>query len=253
MRTAIVVFLGGLSLASVTSAEPQTRAQVDSLRVERLLAAGYRAHRILAQKGRYFAVLTEQNGTFYVAPVHADSTISFLGDPLHIGDLAPQQTNWFGFDTNTISGLAVTFNAPIENIVGTALYAVSANRLTKVFTDAKGTCRPAELKDLDADGRLELISYTEDPSKTDCGDQCHVVMSQQIDMTPAWVGIHHWTGSDWQDASYHFRSFYAELGHAYEKLARWLSDSNDAAWCRGGWLAPEVVTQWIQRAKRLGG
>ena len=243
----------------IPPAEPrqQVRQEVgqfvpDTQRVIRLAnGAGYRVHGVLAQQGVFFAVLAEQDGTLFVLAIRDSSKASFVGDPIAVGEVEPAAAKWFALDGRGVTGLAVTMNDAVENTVGTALYAVKGARLVNIYADSLPTCRPAELRDLSGDGRLELLVYQEDPAGNDCNDPCYVLIAAKLDMTPAWVGVLHWTGSAWEDVSAQFPAFYGALAVQLDSLGKWLT-APQAQPCRESWLSPDgIVKQWVQRALRI--
>ena len=214
--------------------------------------------RIVAQSEPYYAAIASDSagGRYLIAVEIRNHRIVPLQEPRLLGQDEPTSVQWISLGRPTVDALSMTFDERFEGIVGTVIFSLSSHgTLRQIYADGEGVCRAAEVTDLDRDGRAELLSYVEDPSTGDCGDECHISISDHVGVSaPAWVRIQQWNGEAWIDVSQNFSAFYGRLADVYEELDRWLRQDPSAERCRGTyWVKrdPNVFRRWAVRARSL--
>ncbi|HWP37508.1 MAG TPA: hypothetical protein VNL18_08165 [Gemmatimonadales bacterium] len=185
---------------------------------------------LAARKGPFHALIVSDSlGAAYLLPVSVQrDTVLALTEARPLDGLPPTKVAWVSLGSGDVDALLVTFDHRFEGVVGTLLLAIRGPRLEVVYRDEETSCQPAELRDIDGDGREELVSYVGDPSAGDCGDDCHIDFWKRFTMTPAWVRVQRWDGSAWVTLEREVGSFYAELATMYEQMQQWLETVSDA-------------------------
>lgn len=228
----------------------------DSAAIERYLARRkYRLDKVAARREGYYAVIaTEVDGQArFLLPLRVQGdSVAPLHEPMPIEEYDPQHVEWQALQSSTVDALLITDDLPAEGWVGTSMYRLDS-KLSLAYTDEDYTCRPAEMRDVDGDGKPELISYVEDPSQGDCVSECHIDLEDQFDLEPAWVRIHRWTGRQWEPAERQFPSFYRSLADQYEQVDRWLANDPGGEVCRSmHWLQGKgLFKNWAERARGI--
>jgi hypothetical protein len=101
-----------------------------------------------------------------------DGAVHTVGRALSVGQYYPTRATWIALDGRNMNALVYTDDHPAEGWVGTMVFRVEGDSLRLVYHDPDNTCQPAELRDLDGDGRHELLAYVADPAGGDCGNEC---------------------------------------------------------------------------------
>jgi hypothetical protein len=120
------------------------------------------------------------------------------------------------------------------------------------YRDSTAVCRPAEVTDLDGDGRAEVIAYGEDPAKGACMSACHLKLEEKFGLQPVWLDVLGWNGTTWKPRVGSFRDYYRKLAEKYQQAADWLADSADAETCRKVYWSPtpQLFLDLAARARR---
>jgi len=240
------------------AAQREPTQDADSVAIGRYLAArDVILDKIAARRGTYYSLMARAAGdsrrALFNLRVCGDSIV-LLNKAVDVGDYAPTLVNWVTLRDSTVDGLLITYDTPLEGDVGTLVYSLHDSDLSLVFTDADGTCKPAELRDLNGDGHPELLVYSEDLAKGDCTNLCHITLRDRFDMVPAWVEVRRWTGKQWVPATDgEYRAFYRGLAETYSQMASWLTTGSEHEHCQNmPWLRDaEPFDQWAARARAL--
>jgi hypothetical protein len=154
-----------------------------------------------------------------------------------------------------VVGLQVTFADIMEGSIGTLVYLFSTRRRLEIaYRDPADVCAPAELRDVDADGRPELLAYLADPSGGDCGSPCHVDLWNRFHLPPAWVQVRRWTGKTFAPSEVGYASFYRNLAVRYDSVSRWLASGPGNERCSSApWVsqARDAFKKWAAKARTM--
>lgn len=229
----------------------------DTTRLRQILALrGERLLEVLAVKGRHVAFVASAQGStqgrMHLARLEGDS-LSLLSAPYELASYDPfPKVQWLMLGTDSVDGVAFTLDNRAEGSVFTRVLNRDGPALREVFADKNPVCRPAELKDLDRDGRPELIAHETDAASGDCMSPCHQVLEERFDVQPAWINVYAWRGN-WQGADSLFPSFYRDLAGRYERVAKWLAAAPDAQVCRDVYWAPSanMFEELARRAREM--
>lgn len=209
--------------------------QSDSLVIARYL----RERRLILSsvmdwQGPYVAALARarsDNDRRLIAIAITDKSAVSLGLEVQIGPFTPH-VMWVSLGSRVFDGLVVTMNYPTEGVVRTEVFHLVDRRLVPVYQDPSPSCRSAQLRDLDADGKYELVVYRRDSLAGVCEDPCHSVLESRFGVTPDWPSVHSWTGDKWVLAENQHPWFYAQTAANYQVLRRWLEESSSSTLCR---------------------
>lgn len=216
---------------------------------------GYRDFEIVAADPPYYVSLVNVAGVTYhlvALAVRGDSVVQLL-EPFWIGDYAPNLVAWLRLGGSGVNGLQVTFDEPMENVVGTRIYSLAGDSLVVSLED-RDVRRPGRLEDLDGNGVPELIAETDDAGVgEDCSDLCRLELIDRFDLTPAWVRLYEWRGGAWVAAETKHPAFYRRLAERYDAAARWVREGPENQWCQQrGWMRDgEIFAAWARRAREL--
>lgn len=221
-----------------------------------MTAQGYALEAVAAQDRKYCAVIAQPTAgglREIVGLILAADSFALIEGPVEIGDFTPASVRWVELGGDSIDALVITFDDPIEGSVGSVVYHVSDGTLIRTYADGIDSCRPGDLRDLDGDGRPELITHVEDPSGGDCGDECHLELWERFETAPAWVRVYRWKDSEWTPAEAEFPGFYADLARRYERVQRWLDGPVDHGLCeRVYWLRDRrIFGELAKRARAI--
>jgi hypothetical protein len=236
---------------------PVAQQQADSVIIARYLGRrGLALADIVAHRDEYYAVIGQRgadSARYLVALELVRDSVTLLREPDNVGTYDPTDVRWVSLGDSVVDGLLVSYDIPLEGVVGTTIFALARGRLMRVFHDDKLVCKPAELRDLDGDGRPELLAYVGDPAEN-CGDLCHTDLRDRFDMVPAWVAVLRWTGTAWIQAERHYPAFYRQLALTYDQIDTWLAKGPDSEQCRTVyWLSDRgMFHKWALRAGALG-
>lgn len=226
---------------------------------------GYHLDSIAAERGPYIAALAqnERDGKLYLFPLRqTEGSFILLGGPDEMMEgYRPQRVEWLSLNNGPVDAFMYTHDIIGEGVIGTAIYAVRQDSLWLLHQPKGYECRPAVLRDVDGDGRPELLEFTEDPSRGDCGSLCHFALDGKFGMGPHWVTIYRWTGERWERAEEAYPEFYAQLAARYRMIHRWLHQNTGAEgdhhipdeclnipWIRDN---PQLFHAWAQRADSI--
>lgn len=258
-----------LLAACGTAAEPAERTDLghdvqgqDTAGLRAYLAAsGYTLDSLLRVRGDHAAVSARSHaagGVHLVTLRRTDGRFMILGgDPLLEGVL-PQRLGWIVLAEGDTM-FTYSHDVPVEGLVSTIASVVRGDSLELVYYDRGTVCRASEFRDLDGDGRLELMAYSEPLSAGDCSSRCSLALGDRFPLALHWVTIHRWSASTWVPAEGGFPRFYRELAGVYDSAAAWIRgpDAADIG-CEIGavrWLTErhELLAQWARRADSLAG
>lgn len=180
-----------------------------------------------------------------------DGVVHPVGKVLSVGQYYPTSATWIALDGREKNALVYTDDYPAEGWVGTMVFRVQGDSLGLVYREPDDTCHPAELRDLDGDGRYELLAYVADPAGGDCGNECYLDLREHGRMIPSWVEVHAWNGDRWQKTERPVGEFYRGLAERYGRTATWV-ESSAGATCRAmtGIATPSVFRALADRARR---
>lgn len=238
---------------SVTSRDLAGAQDRDSLAGR--LGNGYRLLKILATRGSYYAVSVEDTAASqpYVLLLQVrDDTITFLLNPIALEWFGlPDTGGWIALEGQEVNAVFLSFEDIVEGIVGTRVYGLAGDTLAQVYRDGT-VCRPAEFRDLDRDGRYELLSYIDDPLDGQfCAHPCHLVLLEKFDIVPAWVVVQRWNGEAWVLAEREFPDFYRDLAQRYTEVDEWLREGAGSGACPyADWLKGQQRDYFARLASR---
>jgi hypothetical protein len=219
-----------------------------------LVRRGYRDHRTIAQDDEFLAVVAEHvsaGRTLLLLRVSGDSLIE-IHSPWTLGEYDPSLVRWLRLFGEDVDGVIITFDYPEVAEVGSVVFSVRSGQLVRTFVDASSTCRPAEIRDIDHDGQLELLSYVDDPAGGDCATECHVVLKERFSVVPAWTQVYQWTGATWEITERNYSSFYDQLGETYQKIAQWLERPESRVCQEAYWMKNRsLFHDWATRARSI--
>lgn len=240
----------GVERALVSERPEDTTAVMQYLREQH-----YSLVEIADARENYYVVIASHllHGGRYLLTLKSRDSVVALAEPADLGPERPSLIRLESFDGSDVDGLIVTWDSPVEGDVGTVVWAINGERLVPVYTDGEGACRPAFLRDLDRDGRHELITHLGDPSELDCGDDCHLALWQELRATPAWTSVLAWSGDSWVAAEERFPRFYEQLAGHYQRAHEWVLKHPHAEVCRSAlWFKDrQMLAGWAARAREL--
>lgn len=245
--------------ASTDNDMNRSTAEGDSARVRAFLERhGFLLDSALAVDETDVAVLARKRGvpdTFYVAAVRVrGNSAAFLVAPeqLELPSALPE-VKWGRLTPTPTKVLMYRYDAAVEGLADAKIHVIRDGRVVSTTTDSDVVCVPAELRDVNGDGIVELVSYPEDPLQRNCANQCQSMLWREFEIEPAWVRVRAWEGDHWSDAGRRHAAFYAELARRYARAAEWLATGAGAeAQCQN--LIPvERVRDWEKRARDLSG
>ena len=117
----------------------------------------------------------------------------------------------------------------------------------RVFSDQGDACVPARLVDINSDGRLELLSYS---NETDgCSLLCNEVLRDYGIGEPSWTKIFEWNGTTWSPPVVEDAEFRDSLASTYSMLADTVRASKDSL-CRASRARIEAsLRHWAARSR----
>lgn len=230
---------GGDRAQSARASIAAERTRPDTSALRRFLSGrGYALTEILAQRGPYGALLGTGPGNVPVLLiVRLYDSLEFVADALPLEPTDPRPTALW-LTVNGTDAVAFTFDAPVEGPVATLVLVRQATSFRLTYQDTAAVCRPAQVMDLDGDGRAELIAHAEDPTKGSCMTECHLKLEEKFGIQPAWVEVLSWNGTAWEPGAGRFPDYYRRLAEKYQRVAGWLADSADAETCRRVYWSP---------------
>jgi hypothetical protein len=246
------------SVAAPLRNQPAAEPGQDTIAVRHYLRAqGYRLIEVAAHEGSNYAAIAEHTSSgarkLLMLSVR-DNTVTPLHPPLDLGEYAPSLVQWHRLSGGRTDAVAVTFDYPEVAEVGTLVLTAQGQGLVRSYVDADPTCKPAEVRDLDGDGRGELLSYTGDPSGGDCATECHLALRERFNFAPAWVQVYSWSGQSWEPAAEKYPEFYRQLANRYEEVATWVEEQSGAACENVYWLNEgSSIRHWAARARVISG
>ncbi len=250
----------GAGRGSYQRAIPATgELQEDSLRAIREFLRGhkFRLDRPIAVQDIYYVVTAfrmSDNERLAVPVVQVADSFAIMHEPWQFGSWDPVAVRWLSFGGDATDGLIITFDDPFEGILGSHTFRIDGRHLMATHHDGGDSCRPAELRDLEGDGKTELIWYTEDPSGGDCASSCHFALrGDRFDLTAGWVNVSEWSGQEWVGAEARYPDFYADLADRYRAIGDWLSERGEFRPCDNlYWLKDRgIFDRWAVRAAAL--
>jgi hypothetical protein len=229
----------------------------DSSLIRQYLATqDYKLDGIAATKNGFHAVIARREAVQLrqLFPLRVrNGSVELLHDPIPLSGIGPSSVEWVEVSGQSVDGLIITFNYSEVAEVGTVVFSLREPGLVQTYVDENPTCRPAELRDLNNNGQLELLTYMEDPSGGDCATECHLALQATFGVAPAWVEVRRWTGSEWEIASHRYPSFYRDMAKKYTEIDRWLQSAAGEP-CRNVYWMPDrsPFERWAQSAVVLG-
>lgn len=174
---------------------------------------------------RAIAVATAPNREAYVVvwDFGRDSA-TLIQPPIGIGNILPNRAEWRrdeGFERPTFS---LVHNYPTRGVVGTQIWQVVEGRLDLVYRD-EAVCKPAQLRDVNGDAKVELIAFRGDTMNANEGCYhflCYEAAEQRFGVPPVWIAIYAWNGHSWNPKEREYATFYADLANKYSKAHQWL-------------------------------
>lgn len=99
----------------------------------------------------------------FLLRVHGQQ-VEALYQSLTLGEYAPTAIRWIALSDSGPPGVVITFGYNEIPEVGTMILALRDGGMVETYVDGTVTCRAAEIRDIDDDPALELISYASDLS-----------------------------------------------------------------------------------------
>ena len=239
--------------------ESRTAAAADTSVVALLRSRGFRLDSVVAERGPYVAVLARRDADSSLHLValrrtRASPTVLGRPDPMMEG-YPPESVRWLSLGGSETDALLYTHNIPSEGVIGTVVYTLLPDTMVLTFEPGADECRPGEVRDVDGDGRPELLAFTEDPSRGYCGSECHIEITEVFGAGPHWVDVYRWNGTGWIRENRAFPAFYARLGRQYRAIQEWLDGNGEgrSSQCKTpSWIRNKpVFRQWAERADSI--
>ncbi|HEY0021623.1 MAG TPA: hypothetical protein VGB24_01905 [Longimicrobium sp.] len=194
LRTLLIGVLVALTACTPASSE-QTRQSAergDTSVAGFLRAHGFRLDSVVAERESYLAALgrrASDDAVHLFALRRPGPALRLLGAPeAMMENYAPQRIGFLSLGGSGTDAFFYTHDIPVEGVIGTAVYAIQADSMVMTYgSEEDNECRPAAIRDVNGDGRMELVTYTRDPSDGDCGSECHLDIDEQFGMGPQWV------------------------------------------------------------------
>jgi hypothetical protein len=212
---------------------------------------------IMAAEGGYYAAVAMKDSirAFFVLMATNGDSLLLIDDPLELAYRArPDEVEWLNLQGDRVDAVRITFDNPIEGLIGTSVDAIISDRLVSIYRDGAGGCKAAELVDVDGDGIVELLSYHEDPSEQQCGDSCELELRERFGMPAGWVRVHKWGDGQWMPSEAEYPEFYRELADRYKGMIEWLREQQGEYPCGIIFWTRDltVFEDWAARARELG-
>lgn len=229
----------------------------DTLAIKNALAgAGYELVEVLDEvEDRFAAVTASRDGNvFFLALMRSSGEYRILGRDRMLEDVGPSETHWFTIAPDTYA-VSYSHNFPTEGLLGLMVYAVAGDSLRPLFMEGEAVCRPSTIADIDGNGVLEIVNYSESLSGTDCSHQCSLELEDRFQHGGHWVTLRAIRGS--ANVSADHPSFYRAMVDYYAGIIQWLdSDEAGAVGCGSTdarWLAGSrgSLQDWLERARAL--
>lgn len=194
----------------------------------------------------------DSTGAAVVAVRRSGGGIARIGTAIPLEFYEPfPSAMWFELGPRSPLGLSTTYFAPVEGVMWTGVYVVQGGELKRTFGDAGGTCKPAELRDVNGDGIVEVVSYTESSMDFACDDECLETLRRVADVEPAWVEILQWSGASWEPSRSIPADFWRSLAQKYAGAVA-VIDSGSAPECSArGEDVKTSLREWSRRAGAL--
>ncbi len=213
--------------------------------------------RVLARSGSCLAVevrLTTDDTRYVIALTTEADSVATIREPIELMELGPwdhvHEAEWMSHESDAAVFLRITFDNPVEKPVGTHLYRMYEGQLIDSFHDSDDVCTPAELRDVNADGQLDLISWGEDPTPGDCSLECEIHI-RSLGVSVAWPTVHRWSNDHWIAAESDYTEFYKEIATRYDDVLEELPPMRGSACAYAGWTDGRLVAEWAERARGL--
>jgi hypothetical protein len=180
---------------------------------------------------------TTTGGRYILLVRVQDDSVILLHEPMELGILPEPDLRWLSLDRDGLNGVVMSIFDPFE-AVGTGIFELENDTLRRIYADGN-ICQPAELRDVDGDWQLELVSYVEDPlDGQDCAHFCHIDLWGRFHMMPAWVRIQQWNGEEWVSVERKLPIYYRGLARRYQMMDRWLREGPGNERC--------LMASWVQ-------
>lgn len=232
------------------AAAVQPRMAVDTIRLRRFLAAhGYTLERVIASSGLRHAVIGTARGrkrSLLLVQVDENAGL-LLHEPIAIGPFTPSFARWFEIVGSSRPAFIYTVDYPSEGVVRSEILASPDTLYRVVYSDVE-TCKAAEIRDVDGDGEVELLAYSDQPPNAMCISECHIDLEERFGLPMAWVEVRRWNGQAWEPVTDGVAAYYSKLAELYERAAQWAEES--PAWTCGP-KGAEFLRRWASRAKSL--
>lgn len=241
-----------------TDSEPGPVPQPDGAR-EALLSAvasdGFTFDAVLSQSPNLYAVAVRcprDHARVLLIYSRTSSGFARLGQFEMGADGLYPTVSFFGTTPSVTDAVLLAFDHAAEGLVGSQAFLVRGQQMAQTFRDSANVCRPAELKDVDRDGTLELIRYGSSLDPSDCEGTCSVMLREDVGVEPAWAAVLAWDGRYWSPAGLSVSStFYADLAQRY-RAAESFIDSTSAPSCRTkAEIFKAALARWADSASAL--
>lgn len=168
----------------------------------------------------FAATLHDQNERqSVVVLLHREQDWRTIHPPIPVDEFTPA-AKWLRVESEAVDAVVLTTN--YFDARGTDVYGGDQRAFTKLFSDNPGSCDASEVRDIDGDNRLEVISY--ENAVEDCSSFC---WSEVSDATPlkklAWVTVTPLSiaGERTDDPGKRYPDFHRERANEYRAVAAW--------------------------------
>jgi hypothetical protein len=161
-----------------------------------------------------------------------------------IGRFTPKRAEWLA-DEAVGMLFTYTLDDVIEGAVMTRVFEIRGDRASVIYSDPENACVPATLRDIDADGRSELIVPT---GRLACGTDA-ALCREQLDSLSApagWPDVYRRISGKWELARTGVSAFYAQVAREFERAAK----ATPRPACATGFI-PDTLVGWAARARAL--
>lgn len=137
----------------------------------------------------------------------------------------------------------IAYEYPTEGIVGASLLRISETSLQERFRDRAEACRAADVRDIDGDGKPELIEYVSAIDEGDCSTTCSLLLRDDLKVEPSWPVLRDPIVGSELSPRPAWRDFYRLQMRSYEQAITFVDSQKDICEMQG--------TFYIERLRQL--
>lgn len=210
----------------------------------------------IAQSGDYYALAAKGlTAEYIVLARNTEDTIELIGELIEIPKVINRypEVEWFSVGAEPNDYLRFTKDDVVQGETATQLFRIEAQELVSVYVDEEASCKPAQIHDLNGDGRVEIVSFVDVPARAVCSSICEMEIRERFGIAASWIRVWRWVAGSWIVAEEKFPEYYLDQAERYDRIVAWLgSEAGQSACGTVDWLAEgRVFEVWASRARLI--